>query len=218
VSKVVTLQELIEQTDFLLGKQKEAQKDCLEIFGDLLNVVEKKIEKVKGQREEVEELNKARTLVTQQIERVKEDTQSDIEFLGEQLRALNEIDKIQDKKKAQELVSQMLDDAEDIKETAAFKKEVEEESKISRQNLIALVNDIRDAVNEGSAKDVALYLESILGEEELEGDEDGECCGGDCDDCGDEEDSCCGCHGHTDDGVDLFAALKEITVEEKKKK
>ncbi len=215
---MVTLQTLIDQTDFLLGKQKEAQKDCLEIFGGLLGVVEKKIAQVKGQREEVEELTKVRTLVVQQIERVKEDTQADIDFLNEQLRALNEIDKIQDKKKAQELVSQMLDDADDIKETAAFKKEVEDESKISRQNLVTLVNDIGEAVNEGSAKDVVLYLESILGEEELEGDEEGECCGGDCGDCGTEEDSCCGCHDKADDNLDLFAALKEITVEEKKKK
>ncbi|MFA6262839.1 MAG: hypothetical protein WCW33_04455 [Candidatus Babeliales bacterium] len=218
---MVSLETLIEQTDFLLGKQKEAQKDCLEIFGGLLEAVQKKLVKVKGQPEEVEALKKVHTLVSEQIERVQEDTQSDIEFLTEQLSALREIGNIKDKKKIQELVSQMVDDSADIKETAAFKKEVEDESKVSRQNLVTLVNDIREAVSEDSAKDVALYLESILGEEETEEDEeDGECCGGDCHD--DEESSCKGCSrgccGSNDEGADIFAALEEISVKEAKKK
>jgi hypothetical protein len=216
---VVSLETLIEQTEFLLGKQKEAQKDCLEIFGVLLDVVQKKMAKVKGQAEEVEALGKVHTLVSEQIERVQEDTQSDIEFLTEQLQVLNEVGKIKDKKKAQELISQMIENADDIKETSVFKKEVEDESKISRQNLVTLVNDIREAVSEGSAKDVALYLESILGEEEADEDEDGECCGGDCHD---EEESCKGCSrgccGGDDESVDLFTALKEISVEEGKKR
>jgi hypothetical protein len=217
---VVSLETLIEQTDFLLGKQKEAQKDCLEIFGGLLDAVQKKLVLVKGQAEEVAALKKVHKLVSEQIERVQEDTQSDIEFLTEQLSALREIGNIKDKKKIQELVSQMIDDSADIKETAAFKKEVEDESKVSRQNLVTLVNDIREAVSEDSAKDVALYLESILGEEETEEDEeDGECCGGDCHD---EEASCKGCSrgccGSNDEGADIFAALKEISVKEEKKK
>jgi hypothetical protein len=218
---VVSLETLIEQTDFLLGKQKEAQKDCLEIFGGLLGAVQKKMAQVKGQAEEVEALEKVRKLVSEQIERVQEDTQADIEFLTEQLSALREIGNIKDKKKIQELVSQMVDDSADIKETAAFKKEVEDESKISRQNLVTLVNDIREAVSEDNAKDVALYLESILGEEEdAEEDEDGECCG-DCHD--EEEESCKGCSrgccgGSSDESADIFAALKEISVKEEKKK
>jgi hypothetical protein len=214
---VVSLETLIEQTDFLLGKQKEAQKDCLEIFGSLLDAVQKKMEQVKGQTEEVEGLTKVHTLISSQIEQVHEDTQSDIDFLTEQLSALHEIEKIKDKKKVQELVAQMVDNNDDIKETSAFKKEVEDESKISRQNLVTLVHDIREAVTDGSAKDVALYLESILGEEE-ETEEDGECCG----DCHDEEESCKGCShgccGGSEEGVDLFAALKEISVEQEKKR
>jgi hypothetical protein len=221
VSKV-TLETLLEQTEFLLGKQKEAKKDCVEIFSGLRDEVGKKLEQVKGQPENLEALNKIYTIISQQVERIEEDSQADIDFLGEQLRALREIEQIKDKKKSQEVLKQIVDENEEFKETEEFKKEVSEEAALSRQNLMVLVGDIRDAINEGSAKDVALYLESILGEEEGESDEedeecDDECCGGSC---REEESSCGGCRRSggsccEDECLDLFA---EISKPEKNKK
>jgi hypothetical protein len=174
---VVKVETLIEQTEFLLEKQKEAQKECVEIFNGLLKVVEKKRQQVKDE-EEVAALDQVRDLISNQVEAISEETQVDIDFLAEQLDALKNIQKIKDPAKMKEMLALLIDEEEEIKETSAFKKDVAEEASVSRQNLLTLVTDLKDAITEGSAKDVALYLESILEAEEGEAgeDEDDACC------------------------------------------
>jgi len=199
---VIKVETLIEQTEFLLDKQKEAQKECIDIFNDLLKVVEKKRKQVTDE-EEVAALDQVSGLISNQVEAISEETQVDIDFLGEQLEALKNIQKIKDPAKMKEMLALLIDEEEDIKETNAFKKDVNEEAMLSKQNLLTLVNDLKDAVTEGSAKDVALYLESILeseeGEEESD-EEDGECWDDDEDDndkrsCKSSCSDCRGCPG-----------------------
>lgn len=199
---MIKVETLIEQTEFLLDKQKEAQKECIDIFNDLLKVVEKKRKQVTDE-EEVAALDQVSGLISNQVEAISEETQVDIDFLGEQLEALKNIQKIKDPAKMKEMLALLIDEEEDIKETNAFKKDVNEEAMLSKQNLLTLVNDLKDAVTEGSAKDVALYLESILeseeGEEESD-EEDGECWDDDEDDndkrsCKSSCSDCRGCPG-----------------------
>jgi hypothetical protein len=176
---------LIDQTSFLIEKQKEAVQDCLALFSDLLVTVDKRVKQVEAKAPEAESLKEVRDLLAEQAEQIKQGSQEDIEFLAEQLKTLQQIKAVNDPAKATELLQAMLDDDVEIKNTEAFKKEVNEESVISRQNLVVMLNDIKDAIQEGNAQDVAVYLESILNGE----DGDDECGDDDDDSC---EDACCG--------------------------
>ena len=182
------LDTLIEQTSFLIAKQNEAVQDCLALFNDLLVTVDKRIKQVDTKAPEAESLTEVRELLAEQAEQIKEGSKEDIDFLSEQLKTLQQIKTVNDPAKAQELLKMLLDEDVEIKDTAVFKKEVAEESAISRQNLVVMLNDIKDAIQEGNAQDVAVYLESILNETDDEDgdDEDGEDEDGSC------EDECCG--------------------------
>jgi hypothetical protein len=218
---VVKVETLIEQTSLLLEKQKEAQQECVEIFKGLLSAIDKKREQAKGNAEDNEALERVHGLVAEQVTRIQEDTQVDIDFLAEQLEALRNIQAIKDPGQRQEMLGMLLDEDEDIKDTETFKKELTEEAAISKQNLVTMVNDLKEAIKEGGAQDVALYLESLL-EEDSDGDEDDEdeCDDDDCDDeccqsskksCGSSKscgDGCGGCGG-----LDLFAELTRLEKE-----
>lgn len=227
---------LIDQTVFLLDKQRDVQRDCDTIFKDLLAVIQIKLAQASKQApEEVEQLEKVIDLIAEQAEKISEEAQVDIDFLAEQLEALEKIKSVKDPIKARELLNMLIDENEEIKDADLFKKEVTEEVQISKQNLLTMVSDIKEAIKEGSAKDVALYLESIIMEESgddnesLDDDEEecaddcscglnegGKClcskkmsdnhgCGG-CKGCGNGGGCGTGCGG---DAVDVFANLAE---------
>ncbi len=194
------LDTLIDQTSFLIEKQKDAVQDCLALFGDLLATVDKRVKQVDAKAPEAESLKEVRDLLAEQAEQIKQGSQEDIDFLTEQLKTLQQIKTVNDPAKAKELLQMLLDEDVEIKDTVAFKKEVAEESAISRQNLVVMLNDIKDAIQEGNAQDVAVYLESILNDEE--GDDDGddeeescddECCGKSCGGAKKGKKSCGGC-------------------------
>lgn len=224
------LQKLTEQTVFLLEKQKEANKDCAAIFAGLLDVIKSKLNQSKIDSGERAALEQVHALLSEQSETIKEDAQVDIDFLTEQLEALSQVKTVEakDPAKAKELLALLIDESEEVKDTEAFKKEVIEEATASKENLMTMVTDIKEAITEGNAEEVAEYLESILSSEG-----DDVCCDDEeCDDeeCGDDEEgeegeeaeggcgSCKGCSGGgcgsgcgSDDSkgtVDLFADLE----------
>lgn len=180
---------LIEQTVFLLEKQKEANRDCAQIFAGLLVVVDQKLAQSKGSADDVASLEKIRNLIAGQSEKIAEEAQLDIDFLNEQLHALKKIKEVKDPAKARELTDMLIDSSEEIKDTAAFKKEVTDESAISKENLMSMINDIKDAIKEGNMQDVAMYLESVLDiSDEDACCDDEECEDDDCDDDFDDSD------------------------------
>ena len=211
------LQKLTEQTVFLLEKQKEANKDCIVIFSGLLDVIKSKLQQPKIDATERTALEQIHALLSEQSETIKEEAQVDIDFLTEQLQALNQVKTVEakDPVKAKELLAMLVDENEEVKETEAFKKEVIDEAKASKENLMTMVTDIKEAITEGNAEEVAQYLESILSSEG-----DDSCCDDEeCDDeaCGETEKADCGdCKGCSDDGcsttttgkIDIFADLE----------
>jgi len=192
VSKLVTV---IEQTTFLLGKQKESLGDCSAIFKDLLNTVEVKLNKTTDTKER-ETLEKVYDAISGQAQKMADYIQEDINFLTEQLTAFTNITKINDPKQSQEILDLMLGEAGELGETAEFKKTVTEEAVMSKQNLTMLVEDLKATILEGNAEEVGMFLESLLeddadmnddqdlDEDEEEEDEEDGCCD-------DEEDGCC---------------------------
>lgn len=184
---------LIEQTEFLLEQHKIAKDDCTKIFSDLLAVVENRMERTSQQEAEHEVLTRVHDLLSGQAQHATSDTQEEIEFLNAQLQAFKELKASDDSAMRDETVKTMLEGVDALEDTATFKKGIMEETVLARQNLLAIANDMKDALEEGSAEEVESYLKAILDGED---DEDGDC--DDCQDC--DEDDCQGCCG--DDKVD----------------
>ena len=168
------LKILIDQTVFLLEKQKEANADCISIFGDLLVVVKDKLGQKKNSPEEIAGLEQIKSLVSEQSEKIKEEALVDINFLTEQLEALRKVEVVhaKDPVKGKELFDMLVDKDDEIKDTEVFKKEVIKESALSKESLVTMVNDIKEAVVDGNAQEVAVYLKSIL--ESDDSDDDGD--------------------------------------------
>jgi len=188
VSKLVTV---IEQTTFLLGKQKESLNDCSSIFKDLLTTVEAKLNKTTDTKER-ETLEKVYDAVSGQAQKMADYIQEDINFLTEQLAAFGDIQKINDPVKTQEVLDLILGDAGELANTVEFKKTVTEEADMSKQNLITLIEDLKATIQEGNAEEVGMFLDSLLEDDAdmntLDEDEDMDL---DEEDEEDEEDGCC---------------------------
>lgn len=194
------LETLIEQTDFLLEKQKEAQAEFEQIFAELANNVEEQLKAKNLSTQDSKSLNNIQTIIQDHTGKVAEQMQEDIDFLTEQLTALKHVASIPDAAKAKELLNMMIDENEEILETEEFKENVNQESTLSRQNLASIISDLKDALKEGKTHDVELFLEALQSEEES--DDEGECDESDC--------HCCAskCNSQKDSsGVDIFKGI-----------
>lgn len=178
---------LIEQTEFLLGTHKEAKDGCTKIFSDLLAVVESRMGTIEQEGDEHDALARVYDLLSAQAQNITGETEEEVDFLTAQLQAFKELKSSTDTVKRDEMVALLFEGVEELENTEEFKKGINEESALARQNLIAIAHDIKDALDEGSAGEVELYLKTILAQHESE---DESCCG-DCDDCDDDCD-CCG--------------------------
>ncbi len=206
------LQTIIEQTSFLLDSQKEALAECGSMFDDLLKAVKARIAEHPMGSADAEALERVAQLIEAQSARINEDATIDIEFLTEQLDALTKVSALGNPAQARELLAMIIDEDAEVTDTDIFKEEVAAESESSKQSLVAMINDIKDAINEGSAEEVAEYLESILAiqdDGDLDEDEENCCDDEECEDedCGTEDeeaDGCCstggGCGSDTEDG------------------
>ncbi len=215
------LEKVIEQTTFLMEKQKQTHKECQAMFDDLLSFIDKKVEDLRDE-EEIETLENIHDAIAGQVEQLSQDAKDDISFLMEHLKALNALKSMDDKKKAAELLNELIDEQEELLETSDFKDEVARESENAKQQLIAMVDDLKNALNEGNIQEVEVYLESLFGgeeddssveyrdgnESEYEEDEEGEeyssCSGCDMNEgCGSESDGCC--PSESEEGDDIFS-------------
>jgi hypothetical protein len=166
---VSRLENLIEQTTFLLAKQKEAQEQCDLLFKDFLHFLHDKITEEKNfSSESKEHLKRAQILIRNHSQNISDETESDINFLNEQVDALKKIQLIKDEKKAQECLLTLIDEDEEVIPTEDFKNNVNQESKEAYQGLCKVIRDIKDAISEGNHKQVELLLEALLIEDNLD--------------------------------------------------
>lgn len=196
------LETLIEQTDFLIEKQKEAQVESEKIFDGLLNEVEEKLNSANISAEDKKTLDLICTMIKEHTEKVVSQMQDDVDFLNEQLKMLKHIASVSDQAKSKELLGMMIDDSEELLETEEFKENLIQDSTNSKQSLIAIIDDLTSALKENKFKDVALFLEALCSEEVTDED-DGEDDDSEDDDCGcceskcNKKSKCCS-------GVDIF--------------
>ena len=206
------LENLLEQTSFLLDRQLDAKNEGGKLFVELLSLIENKLKQTRDE-EDRECLENIYDAMSGEAQKFSEDATDDIEFLKDQMQALKAIKEVPDKEKARELLSALIDEEEEIQETAAFKKDVLDEAQISRQNLMSIINDFKAALEEGNIKELEAMISSMVGEDEEEDFEDDEDLDEDeeeCDDCcghshkkeeaKKKNDGCCGCKSGCDKG------------------
>lgn len=202
------LQTLIEQTQFLLARQQEAKIVCEKEFTGLLERIDKKL---KGSdAEQSKRLQRVHEVLSGQAEQLMQDSEGDIDFLRDQVKALTEISRMSDQAKAKELLATMIDPSEEIMPTPEFKQAIVEELAASQDSFNAVIEDIAAALEEGDITNVEVMLEQMANaaaeesdDDEDEDEEENGCCASD--GCGSCETGC----GAPQDGkgVDIFDSL-----------
>ncbi len=181
------LQTLIEQTQFLLIRQQEAKETCSKAFTDLLERIDKKIKSCDAAQSQ--RLQRVHEVLSGQAEQLIQDSEGDIDFLRDQVKALTEISKMSDQAKAKELLATMIDPSEEVMPTPEFKQAIIEELAASQDGFNAVLEDIAAALEEGDITNVEVMLEQMANAAAEEGDDD------DDEDEDEEEDGCCGSGG-----------------------
>jgi len=181
------LESLLEQTSFLLERQVAARTDGDRLFAELLVLIENKMKETRDE-EDRESLENIYDAISGEAQKFSDDAADDIEFLKDQLNALTVVKETSDPAKAKDLLASIIDEEEEIQDTASFKKDVLDEAELSRQNLFNIISDFKSALEEGNVKDLELTINSMISAEDEDfDDEDFE--DDDMDD--EEEDTCC---------------------------
>ncbi|MBT4595095.1 hypothetical protein HOD08_04435 [bacterium] len=204
-----------EQTQYLFEAQKQACKACAAKLEELLKSVQEYDSSSVTPADKIS-LDSVERVLSKRAEEIKDFFDEDISFLKSQLEAISEVKKIEDVAKRTELENTLLEDVGEIQDTAEFKKEVSEEVAQSRDSLIAVVEDMLNALKEGGIKELEAFVEAL---EVAGGEDDDDDCGdcGDCDldideegieelkkmaeplistsedECDEDDDACCGC-------------------------
>ncbi len=169
---VSRLAKLIEQTTYLLSKQYESQTQIEALFGGLLSFIEKSAEsKPEAHKDRLMEVYE---LLAKRSESMNHYAQEDVDFLKDQLKALESIQQIKDPKIAAEMLEALVDEDEEVLETAEFKQQLDEELDQSRQVLAAVVEDIKDAVDRGDLSETEILIESMLEAEDMDDEDEDE--------------------------------------------
>lgn len=167
------LETLLEQTSFLLEKQKEVKHETHRIFSELLAFVEQHLRKNAPGSDTAQILQKIHDLLSGHAQRLADEAQEDVRHLQENLEALLQIKEMSDPEKADELLASFMeDDYDDLPDVASFKKDVIDELSHSKSSLLAMVEDVKEAIKEGEAEEIALLLEAIAAEHEAEGNDE----------------------------------------------
>ena len=196
-----TLKALIEQSNMLLDKQIEAKRESIQLFSDFLSLLDSEKREVSDAKDKVIKFATIKEIISKQAKQFDEEISQDIVFLQDQIKALGDIVEEENKEKQTELIEMILD-GEEVVDTLKFKKDLEEDSVKAKESFEAVINDLKEALLEGSLDDLLAYLQEITKEEdedegvhvELEGVEEidqaefrslGKGC------CGKRADSCC---------------------------
>ncbi len=175
------LTKLVDQTKFLLEKQKEARDYTVGAFKGFLAAIQKMLDERQDQ-ETKDTLQEIYNAIADQSAQYSTEIEEDVSFLDAQLETMNTVAAEGDEVKSSEL-ARVLTDGEKLPETKDFKEEVNEESTESKRHFLAVIDDLMGALEEESFDDLLAYVEQT-NVAESETDED-ECCDG-------ANEACCG--------------------------
>ena len=175
------LEQLLEQTTFLLDLQKKAQVETTATFTELLSFMESKIKELSDESKTT--LEGVHDTLSGHAQQFTNDVKEDIEFLEEQVEAINEIKKIEDPEKMQDMLKSIIEDEEELPDTDGFKKSVIAEYTVSKKSLVDIIDEIKELISSGDFDRVKLLIEAFAGEDEefdIECDEECEECPSSC--------------------------------------
>ncbi len=214
MSGVESIDKLAEQTRFLLEKQEEILKTFENGFDLIEDVLEKENEKTANSSSDSDLISfeNVFTMISKEREEAIEPLEEDIKFLKEQAGAIEEVQKTNDQKRADELAKLMIEDADALMDTEEFKKEVIKEYEAVRNNFNIMVEDIKGILQEEGIKSLEVALKAYTEEREKLSECDEECdedCVEECEkECGEENNecpsSCSSCSG-----CNIFAGIND---------
>lgn len=153
---------LAEQTKFLCEKQQEVLLFFKEQFGLLKKEVETQNSRAELEKsgEKLASFQKVSALLeSQEGESIKE-LEEDVEFINEQYKAIEQVQKMDDPKQVEELTSMMLEEGHELTDTKTFKTEVEEESAEVMTNYKMMIDDIKSVLVDEGVQELESLLEA----------------------------------------------------------
>jgi hypothetical protein len=172
---VTPFQQLHEQTMFLMKIEKDAFLDCSREMANLLTQLKAKIDSHVDE-ESKEVLISIEENLRSQMTAMVTSMQEDIEFLHQQVKAMNQITEVTDPVRRAELERIMLQEAGELIPMEEFKKDIEAHSQEAKTGFFAMTEDIRNAIEEGNEEELSMLLQAMAEEEDDNEDDDG-CCG-----------------------------------------
>ncbi len=177
------LTKLVDQTVFLLEKQKESRDYTVKAFQNFLTAIQK-MQEGKEEKESKDTLQAIYSAVADQSAQYADEIEEDIAFLDAQLETIKAVVEEGDKVKSAEL-ARVLMDGQEVPETKEFTEEVTQESAEAKRHFLAVVDDLMGALQEESYDDLLAYIEQTGVVDEGMADAEGECCAG-------ANEACCG--------------------------
>lgn len=201
------LNSLLEQTSFLLERQKELFEKTSKVFGEMLEVAEKKLKSIDqdARKQDVEDLKAIQKFVSDHNQKSAQGIKEDVEFLTEQLAALAQIKSVEDEAKRVELLDMIIPKEEKIPDTVAFKKMITDDLALNFRDLDLMFDDMKSAIEEDDIHEIKLLLEAIKDQEENQECAESECGG------------CSGCNQSSEQSIDIFGDFSEQAREDQKK-
>ena len=171
---VSKIDQLAEQTEYLLKLQQSASLDCIKELDGLMETIEDHCSSLTN-ASDIESVEKVREILGRRVNSMKEAFADDVTFLTEQLDAIKKVKTISDKAQRAELEAMLIEDAGEIQDTAEFKKDVAQEAEESKKDLMAVIDDIKNALQEGGIKELealVVEMEEYQGDDDFDEDED----------------------------------------------
>jgi hypothetical protein len=165
------VERLQEQAQFLVESQKSAQAECLKEFDDFKKLIKARLSS--ATIDERESLNEIHRLIDEHEKMFSSEIEEDVTFLNEQIKALKVLHSEKNEAKLKDQLD-LLMEGEPVQEMAAFKKEVTEELRQTKQEFIAVLDDLKAALKEGEIEDLLVYLRELAATDTESGDEDEE--------------------------------------------
>jgi hypothetical protein len=181
------LEDLIEKSSFLLSKQKEVKAVCDTTWKEILSFIDDKIKEYHEEPEAVKNLEEINDILSGQAQKQSDEAQDDIDFLCDQIKGLEAIEKISDNEQKEELLKAFVEkdeNGEEFPDFTGFKKSIEEDADMAKRDLKLIFDDIRTFIEEGNIKEIKLKIEAMIDQLQKEKDANngeeqkgGACCG-----------------------------------------
>ncbi len=202
------VETLAKQTEYLLKKQQELLKTSADVFESLTGVIDDKIKTLK--EDDSKDLQDVKVYIVEHNKKSDGQLKEDIEFLNEQLSAINQIKALDDIAKMDELLNMMLNKEQELEEMDKFKTRLDSDVQACVNELNFMFDDIKSAIDEGKIRELKLMIEAVKDQQEKdrEKEEKNNCV--ECSDCSTADNSCC-----PSEGTNIFGAVKDKDSEDK---